>query len=131
MQFMFLLYRDEAKEFTPAEGAEVISQQWAMLDETARLGILRGASPLQRSPASVSLRAQGGTVVSVDGPFTETKEALGGFYILECANWEEARMWGSRLASIGCSVGVEIRPLADIPARIGGEGALAAAAPHA
>ena len=118
MQYLFLLYNDETQKMTAEQGAQARERQWAILDETARKGILRGASPLQRTSASMSVRAQRGAVVTTDGPFAETKESLGGFYLIECRDTEEAKYWGGRLAQTGCATGVEIRPLAEIPARV-------------
>jgi hypothetical protein len=130
MQFLFLLYHDENVKMTAEQGAQARERQWAIIDETTRKGILRGCAPLQPTSATVSMRAQGGSVVAMDGPFTETKEALGGFYLLDCADGEEARMWGGRLAQTGCAAAVEVRPLAAIPGRVESEEP-AAAAVHA
>ena len=52
-----------------------------------------------------------------DGPFIETKEALGGYYIIDCRNDEEAQYWAGRLAQTGCASTVEFRPLRAIPGR--------------
>ena len=117
MQYLFLLYNNEAQRMTPEQASQARERQWAILDETTRQGILRGAAPLQSSAASISVRSHGGTVVTTDGPFAETKETLGGFYLIECGDAEEARYWGGRLAQTGCATGVEVRPLAQIPAR--------------
>ena len=118
MQFLFLLYHDESVKMTLEQGAQARERQWAIIDETTRKGVLRGCSPLQPSSATVSLRAQSGSVVAIDGPFTETKETLGGFYLIDCHDAEEAKMWGSRLAQTGCATAVEVRPLAAIPGRV-------------
>lgn len=62
-----------------------------------------------------SLRAgSDGQVVFTDGPYLETKEHIGGFWILECANMEEATEWG-RKAVIACRVPVEVRPFITLP----------------
>jgi hypothetical protein len=118
MQYLFLLYNDETLKMSPEQGAQARARQWAILDETTQKGVLRGASPLQSSEASISVRSHSGSVVTTDGPFAETKEALGGFYLIECRDAEEAKYWGGRLAQTGCATGVEIRPLAQIPARV-------------
>jgi hypothetical protein len=127
MQFLFLLYGDESAKTTPEQGAQARERQWAIIDESTRKGVLRGCSPLQPSTATVSMRAQGGSVVAIDGPFAETKEALGGFYLIDCRDAEEAKYWGGRLAQTGCATGVEIRPLAQIPGRVEAEDDIASA----
>jgi hypothetical protein len=127
MQFLFLLYGDESVKMTPEQGAQARERQWAIIDESTRKGVLRGCSPLQPSTATVSMRAQGASVVAIDGPFAETKEALGGFYLIDCSDAEEAKYWGGRLAQTGCATGVEIRPLAQIPGRVEAEDDVASA----
>lgn len=71
------------------------------------------AGGLQPASKSKSLRAnQGGEVLVTDGPYIETKEHIGGFWILEAANMEEALEWG-RKAVIACRAPVEVRPFHD------------------
>jgi len=118
MDYMFLLYRDESKPMSPEEGYQARSRQWAIIDDTKRKGVFRAAGPLQSSSSAVSVRAKDGHVVATDGPFTETKEALAGYYILDCSGMEEARYWAGRIAQTGCAHTVEIRPMRELPARI-------------
>jgi hypothetical protein len=127
MQFLFLLYHDESTTMTPEQSEQARTRQWAILDESTRRGVLRGASPLQPSHASMSIRAQGGVVVATDGPFAETKESLGGFYLIECRDAQEAKYWGGLLAQTGCATAVEIRPLAAIPGRVEAEDVVSSA----
>jgi hypothetical protein len=66
-----------------------------------------GLSPARRAK---SLRAQtGGKVVITDGPYLETKEHIGGFWVLEAATLDDALAWG-RKAAIACRAAVEVRP---------------------
>jgi hypothetical protein len=58
-----------------------------------------------------------GKIGITDGPFAETKEALGGYYIIDCADLEDARYWAGRLAQTGCGASIEFRPLCAIPQR--------------
>ena len=67
------------------------------------------AGGLQSAPHAKSLRKQpGGEVVITDGPYLETKEHIGGFWILDAANMDEAVAWG-RKAVVACRVPVEVR----------------------
>ena len=128
MQYLFLLYHNEAQQMTPDQSAQARTRQWAILDETTRKGILRGAAPLQPTTASMSVRFQNEALAMTDGPFVETKESLGGFYLIECQDIDEAKHWGGRLAQTGCATAVEIRPLAQIPGRVEAEDSISAVA---
>ena len=68
-------------------------------------------------PASTAtvVRAQGGQVVTTDGPFTETKEQLGGFWIIQAADLDAALDWAAK-GSVACGLPVEVRPVQDGPA---------------
>lgn len=116
---MFLIYVDEAKTTTPS--AEAWAQQfernWAILDDAKAKGVYRGASPLVSTSTAVTLRSDNGKVTATDGPFAETKEVLGGYWLLECRDLEEARAWGERIAQTGCANSVEIRAIRPMPAR--------------
>ncbi|HEY2576078.1 MAG TPA: YciI family protein [Streptosporangiaceae bacterium] len=67
-------------------------------------------------PASTAtvVRAQGGQVVTTDGPFTETKEQLGGFWIIKAADLDAALDWAAK-GSVACGLPVEVRPFQEGP----------------
>ena len=64
---------------------------------------------LRPASSAWSLRARGGQVLVMDGPYLETKEHIGGFWVLEAANLDEALAWG-RKAVAACRAPVEVRP---------------------
>ena len=115
MKYMFLMYADESREMTEEQAARAREIQWGIMRDTTKEGIFRAASPLFPTSTAVSVRYANGSVSTTDGPFAETKEALGGFYMLECRNMEEARYWAGRMSTAGCASTVEIRQVADIP----------------
>jgi hypothetical protein len=78
-------------------------------DEMGAAGIRFFAGGLQPPSNARSLQAQtGGKVTVTDGPYLETKEHIGGFWILEASNMEEALSWG-RKAAVACRAPVEVR----------------------
>ena len=119
MDYMFLIYSDEAKreQMTPEQKAESINRSWAVIDEATARGVFKGASPLESVRAAFTARDRQGKIGITDGPFAETKEALGGYYILDCAGLEEAKYWAGRMAATGCGASIEFRPLRAIPGR--------------
>ncbi|MEP7047846.1 MAG: YciI family protein [Ilumatobacteraceae bacterium] len=77
-------------------------------------GVLKGGEALQPTNTATTIQvtggAKGGDVIATDGPFAETKEALGGFYILDCKDLDEAIVWAAQIP--GAWRGrVEVRPL--------------------
>jgi hypothetical protein len=79
-------------------------------EEMIAAGVRVFAGGLHPASSAKSLRAQpGGKVLVTDGPYLETKEHIGGFWILEAADLDEALKWG-RKAAVACRAPVEVRP---------------------
>jgi hypothetical protein len=118
MRYMLLIYQKEQEGPRPPEEAQkAMEAHWAVMEETKKLGIFRGAEPLQPTSTATTLRMQEGKVVTLDGPFAETKEQLAGYYILDCKDLDEAIGWASKLP-LACTGGqgcIEIRPLRAVP----------------
>jgi hypothetical protein len=119
MRYMLLIYSNETEEskLTPADFAAMRAAHWSVMDETSRLGIFRGAEPLRPTSTATTVRIADGKATITDGPFAETKEQLGGYYILDCQNLDEAIAWASKIPT-GCKGAygsVEIRPLEPVP----------------
>lgn len=121
LQYMLLIYEDEA-----AEAARSEEEQRASIDAhialAARLraeGRFIAGDPLQPSPTATTVRldgesqSRGGKVVITDGPYADTKEQLGGFYIVEAGDLDQALADAAAIPSIGWGV-IEVRPLLDL-----------------
>jgi len=107
-QFMLLLYRSEAA----AAGRSTEASLWAELNEGLReAGVLTGSGRLHPAEMATTVRVHDGLAELTDGPFAVTKEVLAGFYLLECADLDEALSYAARfpLARYGS---VEVRPVA-------------------
>jgi len=97
------------------EGQEMIRDIHVLNEEMAAAGARFFAGGLQSAPHAKSLRKQPGGKVSVtDGPYLETKEHIGGFWILNAANMDEAVAWG-RKAVVACRASVEVREFLAMP----------------
>jgi len=116
MRYMMLVYTQETENRTPEEAQAVVAGHWAVMDETSRRGILVDASPLARTSTATTVRMENGKALVTDGPFAETKEQLAGYYILECADLDEAIAWASKIPSAcgGASGCIEIRPVQEL-----------------
>ena len=119
MRYMLLIYSKETDmaRRSAQEVQEIKAAHWAVMDETAKRGIFRGAEPLKPTSTATTVRTQDGKPLITDGPFAETKEQLAGYYILDCKDLDEAIHWASKIPTArkggeGC---IEIRPIQAIP----------------
>ena len=86
----------------------------ALNAEIQSAGVWVFAGGLQPLSSATVVRAQGGEVVTTDGPFAETKEQLGGFWIIDVPDLDTALGW-ARKATVACANPVEVRPFQGIP----------------
>jgi hypothetical protein len=112
MKFMLVLWGDESQwaDMSEEEGAAELA---AWEDYSAQLiaaGAMVSGEGLQPSATSKTLRFENGERVVTDGPFAETKEQLGGFYVIECASMDEALDWAAKLPSADRG-STEVRPV--------------------
>ena len=101
---------DEAIELTPDEAAEVDAPTLAWIEQVTRDGVNVQGDYLAPVSQAASVRVRGGEVLVADGPFAETKEQIGGYDVIECADLQKAIAVASRhpVARIGT---VEVRPI--------------------
>jgi hypothetical protein len=112
-QYMLLLYAPEVEEAAQA-GRDSELPLWAELNQNLQeAGLLVASGRLHDIPSATTVRVRGGEAEMTDGPFAVTKEILGGYYLLECADLDEALAWAGRvpLARYGS---VEVRPVMDM-----------------
>lgn len=117
MRYMLLIYSKE--QATTPDRLRVCAETHAsLMDETTRRGVLVGASPLEPTSTATTIRIDKGHPVVSDGPFAETKEQLAGYYLLECADIDEAIEWAAKIPTdcFGGDGCVEIRPLRAVSA---------------
>ncbi|HRO26250.1 MAG TPA: YciI family protein [Luteimonas sp.] len=117
MQYLLLVYTDAALLDALPEGDYDKRMRHCLehADELAECGTLLGFQQLEPAATAKSLRRRGGKVSVVDGPFTETKELLAGFNLVEADSLEEAIRLAEQLpwADTGC---IEVRPVRDVDA---------------
>ena len=112
MKYMLLIYANalEAPEFTPEEH-QVAVQAWiAFTKEAEAAGALVSNHGLYPVTDSTTVRVRNGKTLITDGPFAETHEQFGGYYLLDCKDLDEALDWAAKLP--GAKYGsVEVRPV--------------------
>lgn len=105
MKYALLIYGPETPEhFDP----KIMAGYQRFGEEAAKA--IQGGERLQTSDAARTVRVRDGKAMTTDGPYAETKEQLGGFYIVECKDADEAAGYAARIptASLGA---IEVRPL--------------------
>jgi hypothetical protein len=112
MKYAVLIYAEpSAHEAQGEEEFQSMFQEYMALVQDSRT-IANGQ--LQGVETATTIRTQDGRTVTTDGPFAETKEVLGGFYIIEAANLDEAIEFGSRVPAARIEGGsIEVRPLVE------------------
>ena len=119
MRYMFLIYSVENPDgpsTTDIAVRGIMEGHRAVLSESAAKGVLRSADPLKPTSTATTVRMRDGSALITDGPFAETKEQLAGYYIIECANLDEAIEWARKIPT-GCKGDegcIEIRPIVEI-----------------
>jgi hypothetical protein len=115
MKYALLIYDDQ--------------QAWGKMDESTRAGIyeeygkfatgleekgqMRGGEELQPTTTATTVRVKDGKTLTTDGPYAETKEQLGGFFLVECDNLDEAIEAAATIPSVKRGGIIEVRPIAE------------------
>jgi hypothetical protein len=112
MRYLLSLYGDEQAEqsLTAEERRVIVDQHMALGRRLREAGALVASEALSNSSEAKVLRRDGEQSLVTDGPFAETKEQLGGFYLLECADIDEALAWAEQVPPSPGLV-AEIRPV--------------------
>jgi hypothetical protein len=112
MQYALLIYEDEAayRDENGRAWQEVIAQHQAFAAELVEKGLLRGGAGLKTTNTATTVRRAAGQCSLHDGPYAESKEQLGGFYLIEVPDLDEALAWARKLPLSGDG-SVEVRPI--------------------
>jgi hypothetical protein len=111
MRYALLIYGNESE--IPDEITPEIQAPWRALNaemDAAGVTLLKNGAQLEQTPTAESIRVRDGEVLRIDGPFAETSEQLGGFYLLECESMEEAVAWAAKIPAAKGGT-IEVRPV--------------------
>lgn len=115
MKYLALIY--SAPGTAPAYGTpefEASMAEWGKVTQAyIDGGVMVSGDALQDPATATSLRMRGGKVETIDGPFAETKEQLGGYYLLDCADLDEAIKYAAMIPTAKYGT-VEVRPVMDL-----------------
>ena len=113
MQYMLLIYSNENDDQnqTPEQLQKMYADYGTFTQELIQAGVLRGGLELKPVATATTVRVRAGKTLAMDGPFAETKEQLGGYYLIDVADLDQAIFWAAKIPS--ALVGsIEIRPQA-------------------
>lgn len=112
MKYLCLLYDNEQSwnELPESESSAMINEYFAISDALAASGQLLAGEALEPVATATTVRVRGGKLTTTDGPFAETKEQLGGFYLIEALDLNEALQVAARFPSARTG-SVEVRPI--------------------
>jgi hypothetical protein len=117
MQYMLLIYDSESKweTMTEAEAQALMGEYFAYTAELRDAGAFVAGEPLDLTAKAKTVHVRDGERFVTDGPFAETKEQLGGYYLVDVESEDEALDWAAKIPSARLGR-IEVRPLAQIPA---------------
>ena len=122
MKYMLNIYGDmsEYENLTPEQNEEIMQAYDAFWQDASKNGVIVAGEALEGPDTATAVRVRDGERLVTDGPFPETKEQLGGFYLVECKDLDEAIEWAARIP--GAEGGsVEVRPVMDYQREGGGD----------
>lgn len=122
MEYMLLLHGDESAYASMSEAEQKGAFEAFMTynKELAAAGVLRGGSELAPSPTATVVRGSGGEVLVTEGPFAESREQIGGYYVLEVPSRDEAVAWAKRCPIVFGGGAVEVRAVGTVPEELDG-----------
>ena len=110
MRFMVFVPGDEASERGEMPSTDLLEQMTAYNEELVKAGVMIGGDGLKPTSEAVKVRFDGGDKTVIDGPFTESKEIISGYWIWECSSREEAIEWLKRAPFDG-GTEIQLRPV--------------------
>ena len=108
MKYICLIYGNEGID--EAEAAAMWQEYGAYQEAVVGAGKFVAGDPLEASSTATLVRVREGSTLTTDGPYAETKEQIGGYYILDCDDLDDAIEWASKIPSAK-SGAIEVRPL--------------------
>jgi len=116
MQYLLLIYGDEKQRdsLSEEERAPRLQQWFAYTDAMREAGVHVAGDALQPTSTATTVHYQEGETLTTDGPFAETKEQLGGYYLIDVESIDEALEWASKMP-LPPGGKVEVRPIMQFP----------------
>ncbi len=117
MRYVLLIYENErAAAQSEAEQAVTLGRWFEYTEALRGAGKMLGGEALQPTTTATTVRAAAGQPLIVDGPFAETKEQLGGYFLIDAADLDEAIARAAKMPNLDAGGSVEVRPVMEFDA---------------
>jgi hypothetical protein len=112
MKYLCLIYEDEKgwMNLSKEQGDAILGEYFAFTEDIKKSGHLLGGEALQPTQSATTVRVRNGKISTTDGPFAETKEQLGGYYLIEAKDLNDAIKVAAKIPAVR-NGSVEVRPL--------------------
>ena len=112
MKYLLLIYEEEKAwaKYSDGERQTIFGEYMQLTEDIKKNGQYQGGNPLQPTSTATTIRVRDGKRLVTDGPFAETKEQLGGYYLIEAADLDAAIAWANRCPGAGHGT-IEVRPV--------------------
>jgi hypothetical protein len=116
MRYLALIYTNEAEaaKASQAENEAMMAEYNAFTEDVMKAGVRLSGYALHPTGTATTVRVRSGKTVTTDGPFAETKEQLGGYYLIDCKDLDEAIKTAAKIPSARFG-SVEVRPIMEFP----------------
>ena len=116
MQYLLMIYSEEGRwhQMTDSERQQGVAAYHAYTEALKKAEVLAGANRLQQTNTATTVRLVDGKPQVLDGPFSDSKEQLGGYYLIDVPNLDAAIAWASRCPGAGYGT-MEVRPIWTAP----------------
>jgi hypothetical protein len=108
MRYLLLICSDETDVATQDDA--LLARYGEFVETMQKRGVLQGGERLRPTDTATSVQVRDGKVLTTDGPFAETKEQIGGYFVVECRDLDEAIEVAAQLPSAGLGT-IEVRPI--------------------
>jgi hypothetical protein len=129
VKYLAIIYNDESlyANASPEDIGAIFAAHGEFGEAAGKAGVFLGGEGLQGTSTATTVRVRDGERMLTDGPYAETKEQIGGYYLLDCKDLDDALNWASQIPEAKTGA-VEVRPVMDYAAVEAGQGASQAAA---
>jgi hypothetical protein len=112
MRYLLNIYASEAQEdaMSPEATGQLMQAYGAYTEALVKAGVLQGGERLRPSPDAASVRVRGGKTEVLNGPYAETREQLGGYYLIDVPDLDAALAWAARCPTSSYGT-IEVRPI--------------------
>jgi hypothetical protein len=109
MRYVILIYENESN---PQPDEAEMGRWFGVTEEMQKAGVMVAGEALHPTSSATTVREKGGRYITTDGPFAETKEQLGGFYLIDVPDLDAALEWAKKMPNVGRG-SMEVRPVVD------------------